>query len=173
MALAARYGERPLVDELLESFVLTSVKKNGFDFYVAADELPETRRNGHTFLSDTDQGWFQIDGNFGFTAAVVEFLLQSFGNTVRLLPCLPSAWTRGKACGLRVPGDVTVDIVWENCALAYADFHTGKRFAEDRLFTLELNGTETVCCWKADTVYRVTWDAAAGKALIREVASNE
>lgn len=168
MALASRYRERPLVDELLESFVLTSVKKNGFDFYVAADELPETRRNGQTVLSDTDRGWFQIDGNFGFTAVVVEFLLQSFCNTVRLLPCLPSTWTRGKIRGLRAPGDVTVDIIWENGALAHADFRTGKRFVDGRPFTLELNGVETVCCWKADTVYRVTWDAAAGKARIWE-----
>ncbi len=55
---------------------------------------------------------FQIDGNFGFTAAVAEMLLRSCGERVHLLPALPKAWGTGRVQGLRGTGRVTVGIAW-------------------------------------------------------------
>ena len=55
---------------------------------------------------------FQIDGNFGGAAGIMEMIVQSWGGEVILLPALPSAWPSGAVRGLKVRGDVTLDMTW-------------------------------------------------------------
>ncbi|MEO8756799.1 MAG: glycoside hydrolase family 95 protein [Devosia sp.] len=63
---------------------------------------------------------FQIDGNFGGAAGIIEMFVQSQNGEIHLLPSLPAAWPAGRVTGIRARGGIEVDLVWADGALVEA-----------------------------------------------------
>ena len=86
--------------------------------YVSPDKYQgaDARRGGGTYPNLLDAHYpFQIDGNFGGTAGVMEMLLHSAPDgTVTPLPALPAAWPSGHVHGLRTRAGTTVDLDWRD-----------------------------------------------------------
>ncbi|CEL07509.1 hypothetical protein ASPCAL10666 [Aspergillus calidoustus] len=58
---------------------------------------------------------FQIDGNFGGGAGILEMLVQSHEEgVIRLLPACPAAWRSGRLRGVRARGGFELEFSWED-----------------------------------------------------------
>ena len=82
---------------------------------------------------------FQIDGNYGLMAAVLEMIVQSHGGSIRILPALPEEWREGSCRGIRARGGLAVDVAWADGVVTELAVH---RVAgeDDRPVTVRYDG---------------------------------
>lgn len=128
---------------------------------------------------------FQADGNFGASAAVCEFLVQSGNDTIDILPSLPSAWyEKGEVKGIAARGGFTLDIAWKNgkatdvkvlsgnggeCALNYPYFAQDAKIMSDGVeITSSRNGNELIFDTEKGKTYSV--DFGSGKTYDYEIS---
>jgi alpha-L-fucosidase 2 len=77
--------------------------------------------NGHRIWTG-GEGLFQIDGNMGGAAAIIEMLVQSRyapgeAAEVAILPALPAAWPVGEVRGIRCRGGFSLSVSWRDMRL--------------------------------------------------------
>ncbi|XP_038983428.1 alpha-L-fucosidase 2-like isoform X2 [Phoenix dactylifera] len=95
---------------------------------------------------------FQIDGNFGFTAAIAEMLVQSTKHDLYLLPALPrEKWAEGCVKGLKARGNVTVNVCWKKGELHEACFWSKN---QNSLKRLHYRGTVATVTLSHGNIYR-------------------
>lgn len=103
----ARLGDGESAHQCLELLARSCVGVNGFTYH------NDHRRSGITMnMLWGETAPFQIDANMGWTAAIMEMVLQSSPGRLSLLPALPEAWPRGLVSGLCARGGVTVGMKW-------------------------------------------------------------
>jgi len=91
---------------------------------------------------------FQIDGNLGGVAAVVESMISFTDNKVYLLRSLPKEWSEGSLQGIKLPGGHTVSIWWKDGKIA--DLKIVMGFVES--LTVCYDGKETVLTGAPGTI---------------------
>lgn len=101
----ARLGEGNRALECLEILSRSSMGPNLFTYH------NDWRRMGLSLYSKNPP--FQIDANFGMTAAIIEMLVFSKPGIVKLLPAIPDKWCCGKAKGIACRGGIVVDVEWD------------------------------------------------------------
>ena len=92
--------------ECLSNLVRSCVKSNLFTYH------NDWRGQGVTTDWFAGNPPFQIDANFGFTAAVLEMLIFSKPGFIRILPAIVPDWNKGTVKGLCTRCACTADIDW-------------------------------------------------------------
>ena len=96
---------------------------------------------------------FQIDGNLGATAAMIEMLAQCRNGYIRLLPALPAQFADGRVEGVLLRGGIMLDMEWKNGEVLWASLESGV----SQKVTVDANGEKREVMI-SNGVARLTWD---------------
>ncbi len=122
--LNARLFQTKAAEENIKKFLQISIADNMFDMHPP----------------------FQIDGNFGYTAAIAELLMQSHEGFIRILPTLPSNWKNGKISGLKARGNIEISMEWKDGKLIKLGL-TSKEYQSTKIV---YNNSEKVIDFRAN-----------------------
>ncbi|WP_341359483.1 glycoside hydrolase N-terminal domain-containing protein [Georgenia sp. M64] len=111
LCLAARLRDTALAEHSIDVLLRTLTSASGLDLHPHEDW--------------PDGQVFQIDGNLGVVAGMVELLVQSHDGAVSLLPALPDRWPTGRLTGVRARGGHQVDVRWSGGRLDAATVTAG------------------------------------------------
>ncbi len=148
IALWARLKEGDLAGENLLQLLVHSTAPNLFDLH--------------------PPDYFQIDGNFGATAAVAEMLLQSHCGEVAFLPALPDSWQRGHVKGLRARGGLEVDIEWNNGRATSVTL----RAHQEHEHVLKAPGGQRIAAVRDQAGHDVPWSEEGGRVSLKTQAGS-
>jgi len=167
----ARLGEGNRALECLEILSRSSMGPNLFTYH------NDWRDMGLSLWSSNPP--FQIDANFGMTAAIIEMLIFSKPGIIKLLPAIPDRWNSGSAKGIACRGGIVADVEWDfqkesiktrltsktdqtiqvklpgkvkHIEIEYSDRKTEVLSVKDSYITISLIRSETVQIW-AETFY--------------------
>jgi alpha-L-fucosidase 2 len=122
--------------------------------YVEPDAIRKERKGGGTYPNLFDaHPPFQIDGNFGGTAGVIEMLMQSSEGKIYLLPALPDVWNEGAIKGICARGGFEVSMEWENNNLKTSTIYA----KTDGKTTLEYKGKQKEIELKEGEKVEIIW----------------
>lgn len=168
----ARLGNGDRALECIEILLRSSTGPNLFTYH-----------NDWRIMGLSLSGWgavppFQIDANFGITAAVLEMLVFSAPGIIKLLPAVPASWEKGRASGIACRGQVKVDLRWDFAErILEAEITSGKAQTVTLKFPHTLESLQ--CCSEAVGItpsdfgerYRVISLPANEKVAIRVIFS--
>jgi len=101
IALLARFGEGEAAYDIISKLMSENIHENMFGAHP-----PDL---------------FQIDANYGFTAAVCELILQEFDGVIKLLPALPKSMGEGSIRGLKIHSGHVISMKWAASTLIYLE----------------------------------------------------
>lgn len=60
---------------------------------------------------------YELDGNTGLSMGIIEMIIRSNDEYIEFLPSIPKMWSKGYLLGVRVYGNMEIDMYWENFKL--------------------------------------------------------
>ena len=109
---------------------------------------------------------FQVDGNFGFTAALAEMLMDSRSNgdhiDLELLPVLTPEWAAGRFSGLRARGGLEIAAQWTGMSTAAAALDVSISPSSSVMVRLRMAQSVLTRSLAPGSLARFSWRAGEG-----------
>lgn len=100
---------------------------------------------------------FQIDGNFGAAAAMIEMLVKSREGYLKLLPAVTEETQSGRISGVRIRGGAELSMQWEEGRVTWLQIVPDRLAQQTYSLEVEVNGTKEKILLTKGIRYEKTW----------------